>query len=272
MRHIEKVLIDYRKGDIDIDKALKECIPLIRATLMKRFNRFDEDLEQEAMIVAIKCLNDYSEDKKCTFSTYLCNNVKWAVGRYMWGDKLIRKPVYLFEKGIDTTDYEICSDNFKLNSSMNTKEGSIVDLVNYDDYLDKDFIDDFMLNSILDRLKDEHREILIIWSKGYTYKEIAEKYSISQSGAEQKVKRAIDIARRIVVQSEYKNEYKVSNEVKEIQHGKTKKGKNRKTKYSKELIDDIRERKLTLREISDKYVIDLKVVRNLDQRVKKGRI
>lgn len=272
MKHIDKVFNEYKEGEIDINHALKECVPLIRSTLMKRWNRVDDDLEQESFIIAMKCFENFSHSKKCSFSTYLYNNIKWKINRYIWQDKLIKKPVHILERGIDSINYEILPSHLKFKGKGVHKEISVIDLVEFDDTLDKNFIDNFILKSILKRLKEEHRKLLLLWAAGYTYKDISKIYSISHSGAEQKVKRALNIARNILKNSEFKNEYKIIENKVEYNPDKTKTGRDRKTKYDKTLLNEIRERKMPLREIAEKYNIKLKTVVNLDQRIKKGRI
>lgn len=273
MNNIIDILFDkYKNGDICEEEILVACLPVIKSMLIKKFNGFDDDLIQESMIVALDCLKKYNEDVKCTFTTYLCNKVKWVIGRYVWNDKLIKKPVYLFEKGIDTTSYEILSSHTKFNNKTDSKEINIIDLVEYDNHLEENFTDFHMLKTILYRMNKVHRDILILWSVGYTFKEISKICGISHSGAEQKVKRALNIARNLVKNSEFKNEYNIEEKIYEYSPDKTKTGKTRKTKYSKELLDEIRKRELSLRVIAEKYSMELKTIINLDQRIKKGRL
>lgn len=198
MKHIEKVLYDYKQGNIDANDALQECIPFIRATLSRKLYKFDEDLEQEAMIIVFNCLNSYSHNEKCSFSTYVYNNIKWKISRYIWSDKLIRKPVHLYESGIDTEDYEICSDYSRLDRSGFVRDISVLDLVQYDDTLNETVLDNIILNDVLNKLKDRHRKILIMWSQGYTQKEIAEEHSMRISGVQQMLKRALEKSRKIL--------------------------------------------------------------------------
>lgn len=272
MNNIDKLFNEYRKGNVNEEEMLGVCLPLIKAILIKKFNGFDDDLIQESMIVALDCFKKYNDDSKCSFTTYLCNKVKWVVGRYIWSDKLIKKPVYLFEKGIDTKSYEIISSQSKFKNKLDSKEINIIDLVEYDTYLEDTFTDLYMLKTILNRMSKVHRDILILWSIGYTFKEISNICGISHSGAEQKVKRALNIARNIVKNSEFKSEYNIEEKVYKYSPNKTKTGKDRKTKYSKELLDEIRKRELPLRIIAEKYSMELKTVINLDQRIKKGRL
>lgn len=273
MTHIEKVIKKYKLNEVDIEYALNESIPLIKSTLFKKFGKINDDMIQESMILALKCFNDYKLDSGFSFSTYLCNTIRWGIGRYLWNDKLIRKPVHLLEKGIDTKSFKIHSYSFKFKNSNIDKEGNIMDILFQIEYFGENFEDSVMLNSILSKLKSEHKKVLTLWGiYGYTFKEIATIYNISTSGAEQKVKRSLEVARRLAKESEYSNEYSYTPKKTFETSMKTKNGKSRQTKYSKELLDTIRERKLTLREISAKYNITLSIIHNLDQRIKRGEL
>lgn len=269
MTHIEKIVRMYKLNEVDIEYALNESLPLIKSTLFKKFGKVNDDMIQESMILALKCFDNYKLDSGFSFSTYLCNTIRWAIGRYLWNDKLIRKPVYLFEKGIDSKGFEIHSYSFKIKDTNTNKEGNIMDILISEEHFGEKFEDNIMLSSILKKLKSEHKKVLTLWGiYGYTFKEIATFFNISVAGAEQKVKRSLEIARRFAKESEYNYLPKKTFET----NKKTKSGKNRQTKYSEELLDIIRERKLTLREIAMNHNISLSIIHNLDQRIKRGTL
>lgn len=180
MKNVDEILVEYSNGGVDINEALYLSKAYIKWCIVKAFGFINEDLEQEAMIVGFNCFNEYKESNPIKFTTFLFNKIKWTLSRYIWEDKIIRKPVYLYERNIDRKSFYVTSSSKKVSTKDSDGEVNLIDLYSSDKSLmEHDKI--VMIKDLVSCLKKKDLDMLNMWVKGYTYSEIGAKYSKSGS-------------------------------------------------------------------------------------------
>lgn len=176
---INKSLVLFKQGKIDKNTLLEHCTIPLKDSIYRKMGTMREDWLQEAYIVALKCIDEYNPKvHKHSFVTHLYNRVQWRIMRYSWEDKLIRKPVHLFEKNIDRTSFSICTWEHKSKNNP-TGRWNVLDLIGSDESI-FDVENKVIVENMFKKLRGKQFEFInLYYFYGYSYQEIADKYNCS---------------------------------------------------------------------------------------------
>lgn len=158
-----------KNGDTDcLDLLVRKYTGLVRSMVRKSFlvGGEEEDLFQEGLMAIINAVKLYDQTKNRSFSSFVTTCIKSRIiDTIRTATRFKHKPLN------DASSFSITNET----EIMSSTPYHIIDPL--DTYLEKEWRDNFHKN-LKDMLTKQQTEILELYFKGYSYREIAEKTAL----------------------------------------------------------------------------------------------
>lgn len=174
----------YRNKELTEDEMFEGCINVIHHAIHKSNSKHTDDSFQEGCISALYCIRRYKGSEKYSLSTMIYRKIQWDMIRHSWLDRLIVKPVGLYNRNEDRTHISVVTDRVKRGNN----ESNILDTLKCCKPISEEVIS---INQAISELKcSRQKDMLRMYMDGYVMEDIGLKYSVSFRWVSQVIKDA----------------------------------------------------------------------------------
>lgn len=250
---INEIIKQYRKQEMDINDAMELSLPYVKWVVKKSIGKYDEDLMQEASIALFNCFDTYKNEVE--FSTYVFNNIRWHLIRFIRSNNIIRKPEYLYySENRSDTDIVVIPSHTKVSSRDKDNDVFLIDMYKTENRLYEESDDYFILQELSKDISNDKIDMLKLWLEGYTFQEIGKIYNISHEWASVTIKKSIKIMQNRAIKLGYIKEVVIPTKVSDPK-----------------VVKDVIDKNGTLTEIASRYGLTELQLKGLTKRlIKKG--